>query len=115
MEPVLVDRPISKELIRQKAHELFGDFAKAVVDIEFGIMMVGGEMHVDLEQLLLEKGSEQQNLWGINLYPEKGEDEWIEFDSMINLRPGQDNRSRGVDNADTRARIAKVVASLLST
>lgn len=115
MEPVLVEQPVTKDVIRVKAQEIFGDFAKAVVDIERGIMMVGGEMHVDSEQQLLEHGSKQKDLWGINIYPEKPASEWIEFDSMINLRPGQGNRSRGVDDPETRDRITKIVQALVQS
>ena len=77
-------------------------------------MAVGGELHSDDEAALLDAGSRQRDLWGINLYPtERGED-WIEFDSMINVRPRQGNLSRGVDDETTRGRIRRVVDSLVS-
>ncbi|KKW31489.1 MAG: hypothetical protein UY76_C0057G0006 [Candidatus Uhrbacteria bacterium GW2011_GWA2_52_8d] len=93
------------------ASERFGDLVKAVVDIEHGSMAVGCELHVDAEQLLLRKGSRQQDLWGINLYPDAFEDldRFVEFDSMINLRPGQGNRSRGVEDPNVREKILKIV------
>lgn len=90
-----------------------GELVKAVVDIEQSIMAIGGEMHADEEALLLENGSKQQNLWGINIYPAKPRGEWIEFDSMINLRPSQDNRTRGVDNSKIRDQIIRVVEKLV--
>ncbi len=71
-------------------------------------------MHADEERMLLEKGSEQENLWGINLYPELyGSNNWIEFDSMINVRPGQGNRSRGVEGEAIRKRIIEIVNELV--
>jgi hypothetical protein len=91
----------------------FGNFAKAVVDIEKGIMAVGGELHADEEALLLEKGSQQRNLWGINLYPELQGEEFIEFDSVINLRPMQGNRTRGVDEVSLRQKIKEIVCRLI--
>lgn len=91
------------------AKDLFGNMVKAVVDIDKKIMAVDGELHADEEALLLEHGSKQENLWGINIYPDMLENEWIEFDSMINLRPGQDNRTRGVDNPDIRQKIREIV------
>lgn len=93
------------------AGERFGDLVKAVVDVENGSMAVGCELHVDAEQLLLQKGSRQQDVWGINLYPEEFGDEerFVEFDSMINLRPGQGNRSRGVEDPALREKILKIV------
>ena len=95
------------------AKEGFGDMVKAVVDIERALMAIGGEMHADEEALLIEKGSNQNNLWGINLYPDMQESDWIEFDSMINVRPAQGNRSRGVENLDTQERIQKTVSYLI--
>jgi len=92
----------------------FGDLVKAVVDIERGVMAVGGELHSDEEALLLEDGSKQQHLWGINLYPEVTGEDWIEFDSMINIRPSQSNRSRGVDDAETRKMIVALVERLVT-
>ena len=66
-------------------------------------------VNADLEGFLLENGSAQKDLWGINLYPEDDED-FIEYDSLINIRPMQGNRSRGVDDPIIRQRIAEVVA-----
>jgi hypothetical protein len=91
----------------------FGNMVKAVVDNEKSIMAVGGELHSDEEALLLEKGSQQCHLWGINLYPElKGED-FIEFDSVINLRPTQGNRTCSVDDIGIRQKIREIVNSLI--
>jgi hypothetical protein len=92
----------------------FGDLVKAVADIERGVMAVGGELHSDEEALLLEDGSKQQHLWGVNLYPEVTGEDWIEFDSMINIRPSQGNRSRGVDDAEARKRIVALVERLVT-
>lgn len=76
-------------------------------------MAVSGELHSDEEALLLDDGSRQQDLWGINLYPaERGED-WIEFDSVINVRPSQNNRSRSVEDEGIRADIRRVVNALV--
>ena len=95
--------------LRQMAAAGFGDMIKAVVDVEKEILAVDAELHSDLEALLLEKGSQQKNLWGINLYPELGGDDFIEYDSMINLRPTQGNKSRSVDDEEIRRKIVAVV------
>ena len=95
--------------LHQLAAEMFGDLVKAVVDVDRGILAVDAELHADLEALCLEDGSRQQELWGINLYPEMQGDDFIEFDSMINMRPSQGNRSRGVDDAQIRQKIIDVV------
>ena len=95
--------------LNQMAAGGFGNLVKAVVDIEKEIIAVDAELHSDLEALLLENGSKQKNLWGINLYPEMKGDEFVEFDSMINMRPSQGNRSRGVDDGATRKKIVEIV------
>ena len=92
----------------------FGDLVKAVVDVERGVMAIGGELNSDEEALLLEDGSKQLQLWGINLYPSIGDESWIEFDSMINIRPSQGNRSRSVDDPETRKAIVAVVVRLVA-
>ena len=88
---------------------MFGNFIKAVVDVNRGLIALDAELHSDLEAVLLEDGAKQKDLWGINLYPAMEGDEWIEFDSMINMRPSQGNRSRGVENEGTRGKIVAVV------
>ena len=92
---------------------MFGNMVKAVVDTDKKIMAVNGELHADEEALLLGNNSRQENLWGINIYPEAKGDDWIEFDSMINIRPSLSNFSRGVDNANTRKKIIKIVNQLI--
>lgn len=109
----IVERPIAKTKIAELAKDSFGKLVKAVVDVERRIMMIGGELHADAEALLLENGSKQQDLWGINLYPDKPFAEWLEFDSMINLRPSQGNLSRGVDDPHIREQIVEIVKALI--
>ncbi len=93
---------------------MFGDLVKGVIDIEKEIIALDTEMHVDEEVLLLEQGSGQGDLWGINLYPELyGSDDFIEFDSMINLRPSQNNRSRGVESKEIQTRIRKIIEKVI--
>lgn len=95
--------------LKEMAAATFGDMVKAVVDIERGLLAVDAELHSDLEAVLLQDGSKQKNLWGINLYPETPDEDFIEFDSMINVRPSQGNRSRGVENEGLRAKIVGIV------
>lgn len=103
----------TRNSLREIAASQFGDFVKAVVDTERGVMAIGGDMHADEEAVLLDAGSAQHDLWGINLYPELPDDQWIEFDSMINVRPSQGNRSRDVENPAIRATIVAIVARLV--
>jgi hypothetical protein len=99
--------------LRQMARARFGDMVKAVVDMRRGIMLLDAEMHADEEAELLAEGSAQSDLWGINLYPDLIDPDWLEFDSMINLRPSFGNRSRGVDDPTTREAIATLVRRLV--
>jgi hypothetical protein len=108
-----VTHPIARVELTAIAAEQFGDLVKAVVDVTRGIMVIGGELHADEEALLLEQGSRQEDLWGINLYPGKSPEEWIEFDSLINVRPSRGNRSRGVEDPAIRARIVEIVLALV--
>lgn len=91
----------------------FGNLIKAVVDVERGVMAVDGELHADEEALLLENGSRQDNLWGINIYPDLQGSERVEFDSIINLRPSRGNLSRNVEDGEVRMRILRIVEELI--
>lgn len=115
MSPMqIITTSVDRNVLKTLAAERFGDMVKAVVDIDRGIMAIGGELHADEEQILLEQGSKQENLWGINIYPDVLTADWLEFDSMINLRPSQGNRSRGVDDLALQERIRSVVSSLVA-
>jgi hypothetical protein len=101
--------------LKTMAKNMFGNLVKAVVDVEKKIMVVDAELHADEEALLLENGSRQEDLWGINLYPEFDPTsvDFIEFDSMINLRPSTGNRSRGVEDPETRRKIIHIIHDLI--
>lgn len=109
----IVEKEITTGELKEMARKMFGDFVKAVVDTEKEKMVIDGELHSDEEALLLEKGSRQEDLWGINLYPEIEGEDWIDFDSMINLRPSRGNLSRGVDNPKVKEKIREIVNKLV--
>jgi Protein of unknown function (DUF5674) len=110
----IVSAAISLGDLRRLAEGQFGDFVKAVVDVSRGIMAIGGELHADEEAVLLQDGARQADLWGINLYPDLPMPDFIEFDSMINVRPSQGNRSRGIEDKAVRRQIEDVVARLVA-
>ena len=87
---------------------------KAVVDLEKKIMTIGGELHADEESVMLEAGSMQKNLWGINIYPDMSGEDRVEFDSMINIRPSANNRSRDVEDPNIRLQIIEIVNHLIT-
>ena len=109
----IIDAPVSLDDLKSLAASRFGNLIKAVVDVERRIIALDGELHADEEALLLENGSLQENLWGINIYPELAEPDRIEFDSVINIRPSRGNRTRGVDDPVIRDRIVQVVSGLI--
>jgi hypothetical protein len=113
MEIRVVRDTVSRDELTEIAKQQFGDMVKGVVDVEQGIMAIGGELHSDEEAVLLDQGCVQRHLWGINLYPDKVLNEWIEFDSMINVRPSGGNRSRYVESSEIREAVTRIVNRLV--
>ncbi|MCL5113224.1 MAG: DUF5674 family protein [Patescibacteria group bacterium] len=108
-------KTISVRELQNLAESMYGDIVKAVVDIDKKIMVIDAEMHVDEEQYLLENGSLQNSLWGINIHPAKyGTNDFIEFDSMINIRPRQQNMSRNVENLNIQNQIIEIVNGIVT-
>jgi len=108
----IIEKKITLNELKSLGQVHFDNMIKAVADIELKIMSVGAEMHSDEEMALLDEGSKQENLWGFNILFDLPREEWIEFDSMINIRPRQ-NRSRDVENADIRQKIYDIVNNLI--
>jgi hypothetical protein len=105
---------ISLDELKQMSQKMFDSLVKAVVDIEKKIIVVDAEMHYDEEQFLVERGSKQVDLWGINLYPgEYGTPNFIEYDSMINIRPNHGNKSRSVEDPQIRRKIETIIAGVV--
>ena len=105
----VLSTPIEKRELLDAEVVFDGPMVKAVVDIKRGLMGIDANMHADIEQQMLFDGAEQDMLWGMNLYPEDADEDFIEFDSMINIRPRQHNRSRDVEDAEVREKITEVV------
>jgi len=103
--------PISREFLRILGKERFGDMVKVVVDLERQKMAIGAGLHSDEERMLLEDGSQQENLWGANVYPDRTGEDFIEIDSMINMRPNQGNRSRDITDPALRAAVIDSINS----
>lgn len=102
---VLISEAITRRQLADLVERFFTDMVKYVVDLERGVVAVGGELHADAEQLLLEDGSRQEDLWGANYYPGRGADGCIEFTSLINIRPSQGNHSMEIEDDAVRARV----------
>ena len=109
----IVKDKISIDELKAMSKKMFGNLIKAVVDVEREIMAIDAELHADEEAMLLENGSKQKDLWGINIYPELTGEDSIEFDSMINLRPSQGNRECGITDPVIRKKIIDVINKLI--
>lgn len=110
---VIVARRIEPEELRRLVQLFFEDMVKYVVDIERRLAAVGGELHADAEQLLLQGGSRQVDLWGANYYPGKGREDCIEYTSLINIRPAQGNRTMLIADPSIRERVRDVTFDLI--
>ena len=111
---IILEHPISRAELKEYAANTFGDMIKCVADVEKGLLAIDADLHADLERILLENGSEQTSLWGFNLYPDEMEDDFIEYDSLINIRSWQGNPSRDVLDKDVRERIASIVSKFIT-
>ena len=109
MEIKIVRDEILLSEVKKLAQDIYGDMVKGVVDIDQGVFALGGEMHADAEAVLLKEGCQQKTLWGFNVYPDQPRDQWIQYQSLINIRPSQGNRSMEIQDVDVRERVAKIV------
>jgi len=114
--PILV---VTKRLLPAELARFIGapfpDMVKFVVDVERRIVAVGGQLHADAEALLIDQGSRQESLWGGNYHPELDEEECIEYESLINIRPAAGNPGLDVQDLAIRERIRAVVFSLIGS
>src|SRR3989344_1543944 len=115
METRIIKDKVGREELKALAHEQYGDIIKAVVDVNQEVLGVGGELHVDIQSLLIEReNSQAEDTWGINLYIEKPGEDFIEFDSMINLKPLLGNKTRGVEDIEIQNKIREIVNKLVA-
>ena len=110
----ILQQAISMAKLKELAHNTFGDMIKCVADVKRGLLAVDADLHADLEHLLLEDGSAQEDLWGFNLWVEEEGEEFIEFDSLINIRSWQGNPSRGVENPEVQKVIKSIVDKFIT-
>lgn len=109
----IINEPTSLKSIWENKQTDYNEILKIVVDIENEIIAVDGIMHADLENLLLENGSEQKNLWGANVFPLNKEEDLIEYVSFINIRPSQNNRSMEINDIKIKNTIKDIVNKML--
>jgi len=112
---VVVRDRIEETLLRDLVALFFEDMVKYVVDIEREVAAVGGELQADAELVLLEGGSRQEDLWGANYYPGRGAEECIEYTSLINIRPAQNNRSMVIEDEVVKGKVRDLTYRLLGS
>jgi hypothetical protein len=110
----IITEPISLNELWLAREVRFEDMMKMVVDVEQEILAVDAELHADLEALLLDNGSRQHDIWGINIYPDQSDEDYIEFTALINIRPSQNNRSMEVEDPQARKKIREICKHLLT-
>ena len=110
---VVLEERISHDELARLVRETFTDMVKYVVDVDRGIIAIGGQLHSDAELVLLERGSETDELWGANYYPGRDSEECIEYTSLINIRPARGNPGMEVQDPDVRTRIREITFRLI--
>ncbi len=109
----ILTEPVSLQTLWESREYDYIEMMKIVVDVVEEVLAIDGDMHADLETLLLDAGSEQQNLWGANVYPERKSVDFMEFTSFINIRPSQGNRSMEVQDPAIREQMTRIAKKLL--
>ena len=110
---LVTSEPIPRDDLARLVELYFRDMVKFVVDVERGVIAVGGELHADAEALLLEDGSRQADVWGGNYYPGRGEEHCLEYTSLINIRPSRGNASMEIESEEVQARVRSIVFELI--
>ena len=110
---LIIDRRIDSLSLARLVQAHFEDMVKYVVDVRREIVGLGGELHADAEQLMLDSGSQQADLWGANYYPGLGPDHCIEFTALINIRPSQGNRSMNIGDPEIREAVRRITFDLI--
>jgi len=110
----IIKEKIAKQELIDMAKDNYGDMIKGVVDIEKEIMAIGGEFHSDASVILVEQErSNQENIWGINIYPGKEKNEWLEFNSLVNVKPLKNNRDAEIESEEIKDKIKNIVNGLI--
>jgi hypothetical protein len=110
---VVLERRIDPLELKRLVESRFLEMVKYVVDVRRRVAAVGGELHADAEALLLSQGSHQEDLWGANYYPGRGQEDCIEYTALINIRPAQGNRSMEVADPELRRAVREITFALL--
>ncbi|MBI4155786.1 MAG: hypothetical protein HY507_00965 [Candidatus Zambryskibacteria bacterium] len=114
MNIVIISDTITIDELKKIAKEFYVTMIKGVVDIKKEVIAFGGQYHIDANAVLTEKGSQQQDVWGFNVNFIKPKEEWIEYNSLINIRPLQENYDMEVLDEDIRRKMKKIINSKIT-
>ena len=109
----IVKEPVQLEQVCALARETYRDMIKGVVDVEQGIIALGGEWHMDGNEALIADGSLQKNVWGFNLHLDERGDSALKFVSLINIRPAQGSKNMELQDKELRDKIRAIVERLV--
>ena len=113
MEIKIIKEKITLNELNEMAKDGFGDFVKGVCDIEKGVLAFGGELHSDCYERLIENGSQAEDIWGFNIFPELPKEKYLEFTSLINIRPSVGNRSMEIQSEEIKKKIVKIIEEVV--
>ncbi len=110
----ILSEPIGRDEAREIGKPWYQELVKGVVDIDQGLIALGGEYHMDANVILIANGSKQSNVWGFNIYPDQTGDDFIEYTSLINIRPAVGNRTMVVEDEGIRNAMRDIIERLIS-
>jgi len=113
MQIRIITEPIPLVEVEELAKDTYTTMIKGVVDIEKAIIALGGEYHIDANNKLTEMGSKQPDIWGFNIQFDKIGDEWLQYTSLINIRPAVGNRGMLVKDQRIQKRMREIIESLI--
>ena len=113
MDIRIIREPITLSELEEIAEKFQRTLVKGAADLERRVIALGGEWHMDANNVLIENDSEQKNIWGFNLYPKERGEKAIEYISLINIRPSQGNTAMELADRNLRDSIRGIVEKLI--
>lgn len=110
---IIVRDVVNVETLNDLAEKWHHVLIKGVVDIKQGIVALGGEWHMDANNLLIENGSQQSDIWGFNIYKDETGEDALEYISLINIRPAQNNRSMEVEDDSIKNKMKEIIQKIV--
>jgi len=113
MDIRIIKEPVTLEIVSEIAREFHGNMVKGVADVKREIIAIGGEWHIDANIKLIGDSSKQDDLWGFNFYLDRAKGEEIEYKSLINIRPAQNNRTIEIQDQELKDKLEKIIKKLV--